>query len=305
MESKDYSYSFSPELEQEWSWSERYPAQPEILRYLNHVADRFDLWPHIQLNTRVTGATWDAEHGLMERDDLGRRHGDGALLRLGGRLPVGVPGAGPAGTRHVRGPLVPHRALAARRRRLQRPAGRADRHRVHRDPGRARDRGGRRAAVRVPADRELRGAEPEPAVGGVRGARVQVPVREYRAEARESFSGCPSPGRGGRCCPSRHRTCSGCSRSGGRPAAACRSSAPTPTCSSRRRPTTSWPSSCGTGSGRRSTTRRSPRCSARAATRSGPSGCARATTTTRCSTGRTCPWSTSGPRRSSRYTREA
>jgi cyclohexanone monooxygenase len=60
VESKDYSYSFSPELEQEWSWSERYPAQPEILRYLNHVADKFDLWPHIQLNTRVTGASWDA-----------------------------------------------------------------------------------------------------------------------------------------------------------------------------------------------------------------------------------------------------
>ena len=60
VESKDYSYSFSPELEQEWSWSERYPAQPEILRYLNHVADRFGLWPHIQLNTRVTAASWDA-----------------------------------------------------------------------------------------------------------------------------------------------------------------------------------------------------------------------------------------------------
>src|ERR1700722_20055236 len=58
VESKDYSFSFSPELEQEWSWSERYPAQPEILRYLSHVADRFELWPHIQLNTRVTAAVW-------------------------------------------------------------------------------------------------------------------------------------------------------------------------------------------------------------------------------------------------------
>ncbi len=60
VESKDYSYSFSPELEQEWSWSERYPAQPEVLRYLHHVADKFGLWPLIQLNTRVTGASWDA-----------------------------------------------------------------------------------------------------------------------------------------------------------------------------------------------------------------------------------------------------
>ena len=63
VESKDYSFSFSPELEQEWSWSERYPAQPEILRYLSHVADRFGLWPHIQLNTRVTAAVWDCRAG--------------------------------------------------------------------------------------------------------------------------------------------------------------------------------------------------------------------------------------------------
>ncbi len=61
VESKDYSYSFSPELQQEWTWSERYPAQPEVLRYLNHVADRFELWPDIQLSTTVTAATWNAE----------------------------------------------------------------------------------------------------------------------------------------------------------------------------------------------------------------------------------------------------
>jgi cyclohexanone monooxygenase len=63
VESKDYSYSFSPELQQEWTWSERYPAQPEVLRYLNHVADRFGLWPDIQLNTTVTAATWNGEDG--------------------------------------------------------------------------------------------------------------------------------------------------------------------------------------------------------------------------------------------------
>ena len=59
-ESYYYSYSFSPELEQEWDWTERYPEQPEILRYLNHVADRFDLRRDIQLGTRVTGARFDA-----------------------------------------------------------------------------------------------------------------------------------------------------------------------------------------------------------------------------------------------------
>ena len=43
VQSLSYSYSFSPELEQDWEWTEKYPTQPEILRYLNHVAERFDL----------------------------------------------------------------------------------------------------------------------------------------------------------------------------------------------------------------------------------------------------------------------
>ncbi|HTK09350.1 MAG TPA: NAD(P)/FAD-dependent oxidoreductase [Ktedonobacteraceae bacterium] len=58
-----YSYSFSPELEQEWEWTEKYPRQPEILRYLNHVADRFDLRPSIQFNTSVTSAAYDDARG--------------------------------------------------------------------------------------------------------------------------------------------------------------------------------------------------------------------------------------------------
>jgi cyclohexanone monooxygenase len=59
VESMDYSYSFDEKLQQEWSWSERYSAQPEILRYANHVADRFDLRSDIQFDTRVTSAVWD------------------------------------------------------------------------------------------------------------------------------------------------------------------------------------------------------------------------------------------------------
>jgi len=54
VESMDYSYSFSDELQQEWKWSERYASQPEILTYINHVADRFDLRRDIQVSTRVT-----------------------------------------------------------------------------------------------------------------------------------------------------------------------------------------------------------------------------------------------------------
>ena len=61
VESVDYQYSFSEELLREWTWTERYPAQPELLAYLNHVADRFDLRRDIQLNTRVTGAAFDED----------------------------------------------------------------------------------------------------------------------------------------------------------------------------------------------------------------------------------------------------
>jgi cyclohexanone monooxygenase len=59
VESMQYSYQFSDELAQEWSWSERYSAQPEILRYANHVADRFDLRKDIQFKTSVTSAHFD------------------------------------------------------------------------------------------------------------------------------------------------------------------------------------------------------------------------------------------------------
>ncbi|PPQ29209.1 flavin-containing monooxygenase [Rhodopila globiformis] len=58
-ESHAYCYSFSEELMQEWEWSERYPEQPEIMRYLNHVADRFDLKKDIRFNTRVIAAEYD------------------------------------------------------------------------------------------------------------------------------------------------------------------------------------------------------------------------------------------------------
>jgi cyclohexanone monooxygenase len=59
VESMQYSFSFSDELQQEWDWSERYAPQPEILRYANHVADRFNLRSDIQLDTRVERAIFD------------------------------------------------------------------------------------------------------------------------------------------------------------------------------------------------------------------------------------------------------
>jgi len=63
VESMEYSYSFSEELQQEWDWTERYATQPEILRYINHVADRFDLRRDVQFNIRVRSAIFDEATG--------------------------------------------------------------------------------------------------------------------------------------------------------------------------------------------------------------------------------------------------
>ncbi|QLC22873.1 NAD(P)/FAD-dependent oxidoreductase [Parasphingopyxis sp. CP4] len=64
IESMEYSYSWSEELEQDWEWSERYSPQPEILDYANHVADRFELRDDIRFSTRVTAAHFDEEANL-------------------------------------------------------------------------------------------------------------------------------------------------------------------------------------------------------------------------------------------------
>jgi cation diffusion facilitator CzcD-associated flavoprotein CzcO len=59
VESIDYSFSFDPALEREWRWSERYATQPEILRYLEHVADRYDVRRHYRFDERVASAQWN------------------------------------------------------------------------------------------------------------------------------------------------------------------------------------------------------------------------------------------------------
>src|SRR5690242_2863422 len=67
----DYSYTFDPELDTAWQWSEKYATQPEILRYLGFVADRYDLRRDIRLSTKVTSATWDetSERWLLTTDN--------------------------------------------------------------------------------------------------------------------------------------------------------------------------------------------------------------------------------------------
>ncbi len=72
IQSIDYSYSFDAELETEWQWSEKYATQPEILRYLEHVADKHDLRRDIRFSTRVDAAAWDDDTTLWRlRTDRG------------------------------------------------------------------------------------------------------------------------------------------------------------------------------------------------------------------------------------------
>lgn len=97
VESYDYSLSFSPELEQEWRWSERYATQPEILRYVEHVAQRFDLRRDVHLSTRMERAEFDETTGRW-RVDTDRGTWDARYLvmatgQLSVRAAPGIPGA--------------------------------------------------------------------------------------------------------------------------------------------------------------------------------------------------------------------
>jgi cyclohexanone monooxygenase len=87
VESLEYSYSFSEELQQEWEWTERYSGQPEILRYAQHVAERFDLRRDIQFATRVSAARFDERAGRWRvRTDRGDEVGAQFLIMATGCL---------------------------------------------------------------------------------------------------------------------------------------------------------------------------------------------------------------------------
>ncbi|CAA9251608.1 MAG: Cyclohexanone monooxygenase [uncultured Acidimicrobiales bacterium] len=85
----DYAYTFDPDLEQEWSWTEKYATQPEILSYLGHVADRYDLRRDIELSTRVDAAVWDESTSRWRvRTDGGREISCRHLVMASGCLSV-------------------------------------------------------------------------------------------------------------------------------------------------------------------------------------------------------------------------
>jgi cation diffusion facilitator CzcD-associated flavoprotein CzcO len=85
--SLEYSYGFSEELQQEWEWTEVFPAQAELERYFNHVADRFDLRRDIRLNTPVTAATFDEDAARWSVDtEHGERFSSRFLVMATGPL---------------------------------------------------------------------------------------------------------------------------------------------------------------------------------------------------------------------------
>ena len=89
VESVEYSYGFSEELQQEWVWSERYASQPELLRYAQHVAERFNLRDAITFSTRVVSATFDEG---AKRWRIALSSGEAVSARffvLGHRMPLG------------------------------------------------------------------------------------------------------------------------------------------------------------------------------------------------------------------------
>ena len=88
VQSMEYSYQFCPELEQEWEWSERYATQSEILRYADHVADRFGLKSDIRFKLPRHRRKFRQKCGILAGRDRRRRLHRGAFCRHGDRVPV-------------------------------------------------------------------------------------------------------------------------------------------------------------------------------------------------------------------------
>ena len=178
VESIAYQYSFSEELLQEWNWSERYATQPEILAL--RAARREEVRPaprHPVRDPRQLRTLGRGRDALDDRDRA-RRPLYRAVLHHGHRLPVGAAHARARRPRGLRGPLVPHRSVATRGRRLQRSAGRRDRHRLLRHPVDPADREPGRLCNRLPAHRQLQraGGEPPAHRRGPREGEGRVPV---------------------------------------------------------------------------------------------------------------------------------
>ena len=113
----DYSFAFSKEVEQEWTWSEQFAAQPELLRYIEFVTERLSLAKHYQFNTRVTQATWDEARQLwVVRTDKGETWEAPYCIMATGPLSVPkdpeIPGLNRFKGRLLRAARWPHEPVA-------------------------------------------------------------------------------------------------------------------------------------------------------------------------------------------------
>src|SRR5262245_16019426 len=122
-ESHSYCYTFSKELLEEWEWTERYPAHPEIRRYLNHVADSFDLRRDISFHSRVVAAHYDEEANRWQvatenGGDFLARHLIAAVGGLSTANVPKIPGLGSFAGRSVHTGEWPHEGVDFRGKRV-------------------------------------------------------------------------------------------------------------------------------------------------------------------------------------------
>ena len=203
VESLQYSYAFSDDLQQDWSWSERYATQPEILTYARHVADRLDLRRQIRFGTRVTSAVFDeaAERWLVRTDRGDAVSAQFCVMATGCLSTARVPDF--PGLETFRGPDLPHRRLAPRTRGPQGPKGGRDRHRLLGDPGDPAPGTASRTPRRLPAHAELQRARAQPPAHAGVPARVEGRLRRASAASQGDAQRHPHlaqrrPGPGGR-----------------------------------------------------------------------------------------------------------
>jgi len=131
----DYAYSFDPELETAWTWSEKYATQPEILRYASFVAERYDLRRDIHFGTRVDQARWDEASSRWQihtsrGETLKPRFYIMATGCLSAPKEPDIQGAG-----SFKGEVYSTSRWPPRRRGFHRQAGGGDRHRLVGHPG--------------------------------------------------------------------------------------------------------------------------------------------------------------------------
>ena len=112
-ESYTYGFSFSKELLDEWHWKERFSGQPENLKYLNYVTDKFDLRKYMQFNCKVESMYLDDASDNWRGQGGGRARVDGAVRGDGDRAAIDTDAAAAEGDGQVQGEIVPHIPLAA------------------------------------------------------------------------------------------------------------------------------------------------------------------------------------------------